>query len=119
MKPWVSPSGAKRSKLMQRFDLIPLSLLECLADRLELGANNPEYGEFNWQRATTQLDYEYIRDAMNHVQHHLTSLINKDGAPSEETEYGDLGAIMFGCMVYLEYLRHKKGSSSEFGGSSL
>jgi hypothetical protein len=96
----VSASGAKRSVKMPRYDLIPLSVLKCLADRLELGAKR--YGEWNWQKATDPWDADFMKDGLNHVQHHLSSLMRGDF--SEDDEWGHLGAIVFGCMMRAEVI---------------
>lgn len=89
-------SGAKRSKKMPRYDLIPKEALECLADRLELGAG--KYGEWNWQKSLIEpIDMEFLKDGLNHMQHHLSSLMAGDF--SEDDDWGHLGAIMFGCMM--------------------
>ena len=95
---WVSDSGAKRSKKMPRYDLIPQSVMKCLADRLQLGAE--KYGEWNWQIGARAFDEVFLTDCLNHAQHHLSSLMNGDF--SEEDEWGHLGAIVFGCMVVAE-----------------
>ena len=92
-------SGAKRSKVMPRYDLIPISVLTCLADQLQLGAE--KYGEYNWVNGLD--DPKYLRDALNHMQVHLSDLIaqraSREIIPSQDNEWGNIGAILFGCMV--------------------
>ena len=107
---WVSDSGAKRSKKMPRFDLIPYSVKQCLADRLEMGAE--KYGEWNWQRGLE--DEQWLKDGLNHMEHHLTSLMN--GEFSEDSEWGHLGAIVFGCMMWCEAIvrRERQEKRSKF-----
>jgi hypothetical protein len=111
-------SGAKRSSKMKRYDLIPKSTLDCLADRLELGA--AKYGEWNWQKAILAGDKEFLRDALNHMQSHLSNVTNGDF--SEDSEYGNLGGILFGCMVRLAAIEHaakkaKEGTENATSGS--
>ena len=60
-------SGAKRSGVAPRFDLIPREALEALAKRLTLGA--AKFGEFNWQKAVS--DPTFQRDVTNHLMAHL------------------------------------------------
>ena len=59
-------SGAKRSSVATRFDLIPREALEALAARLTFGAK--KYGEWNWQRGVGDPTFE--RDAVNHLLAH-------------------------------------------------
>jgi len=96
---WAAASGAKRSKKMPRYDLIPRAVLMCLADRLEMGAE--KYGEWNWQKGLE--DAQWMKDGLNHMQHHLSSLMNGDF--TEDSEWGHLGAIMFGCMMRAASIR--------------
>jgi len=56
-------SGAKRSKRMPRYDLIPQSGLVRLADRYQLGLEC--YTEFNWKLG---LPFD---DTFNHILAHL------------------------------------------------
>ncbi len=96
MSEWTSTSGAKRSQKMRRYDLIPLPLLKCIADRLELGAE--KYGEWNWKKSIEPvIDHEYVKDGLNHMQQHLSSLMAGDF--DEDDEWGHLGGIIFGCMM--------------------
>ncbi len=84
-------SGAKRSKVMPRFDLLPYEALQCLADRFELGAK--KYAKDNWKKGASDPDFN--ADALSHMQHHLSCFINEDF--SEDDAWGHLGAIMWGA----------------------
>lgn len=59
----VFKSGAKRSELKPRYDLIPPDALRRLAQRYTLGAE--KYGEFNWQKGMP------LGDTLNHIIDHL------------------------------------------------
>jgi hypothetical protein len=98
-------SGAMRSRVMPRYDLVPETVMRCLADRLELGAK--KYGEWNWQKAFQgeSVDEEFLRDAKNHALAHLMMVANGD--ESEESVYKNIGGVLFGCMLLLEDLKRK------------
>lgn len=98
----VFESGAVRSSKLPRYDLIPREVLNCLADRLKLGA--AKYGEWNWQKGIA--DEEFLKDTLNHMQGHLSNVMAGDF--SEDDEYGNIGGILFGCMVRLAALKAKK-----------
>ncbi len=102
---WSAPSGAKRSKRMPLFNLIPRAALVCLADRLELGAKT--YEENNWKKGVD--DDIFMRDVLNHAQHHLSSLMEKD--ISEDDAYGHAGALLFAGMVLAYYLDERNKPS--------
>lgn len=98
----VFESGAIRSSKLPRYDLIPREVLNCLADRLKLGA--AKYGEQNWKKGID--DAEFLKDTLNHMQGHLSNVMAADF--SEDDEYGNIGGILFGCMVRLAALKAKK-----------
>lgn len=60
-------SGAKRSAVGARFDLMPREALDALTRRLTLGA--AKYGEHNWQKAVN--DPAFKRDIVNHLIEHV------------------------------------------------
>ncbi len=93
MSEWTSTSGATSSKKADRFDLIPLAVQRCLAQRLAYGLENG--AGHKWKRGIG--DYEFIVDRTNHAYEHLTKLMQGDF--SEETEWEHLGAVLFGCMI--------------------
>lgn len=107
-------SGAKRSKLMPRFDLIPAVFLRRLSARFELGLR---YGEHNYKMG---LPFD---DTFNHIIEHLLAykerrkeiLKQQDGVlfhpgqfeemmQARETDGDDLAAAAWGlaAIMYLE-----------------
>src|SRR5690242_1779148 len=83
----VFPSGAKSSGKMKRFDLIPRTFLERIADRYEIGAK--KYPPFNYRKGFT--DQSYIIDRINHLQNHLQAFFNP--LTKEEFEDDNLAGI--------------------------
>lgn len=94
-------SGATSSKTSPRFDLIPREALECLADRLAGGAI--KHGERAWMKGLD--DPEFMRDRLNHTIEHLLNVSN--GNFEEDDEWGNLGAVMWGCMLRAVSLKRK------------
>lgn len=94
-------SGATSSKKSPRFDLIPREALECLADRLEGGAL--KHGDNGWRKGLD--DPEFMRDRLNHTIEHLLNVSN--GNFEEDDEWGNLGAVMWGCMLRAVALKRK------------
>lgn len=85
-------SGAKRSAIMPRYDLIPRDPLLRIAERF---TGSPEtggafkYGIDNWQKG---LPYS---DTWNHIQDHLQR--HKEGDRTED----HLAAAAWGCIVLM------------------
>lgn len=71
---WVSPSGAKSSYEMPRYDLIPPSALRRLASRMAYGAT--KHGENNYQRGVG--DPVFHRDRINHLLEHVYKYLAGD-----------------------------------------
>jgi hypothetical protein len=86
--------GATRSRV-PRYDLIHPAVLRCLAERLELGIRI--HGENNWKLSLN--DPVYIREVKNHMMGHIMDM---NSGNIQDTEDGNIGAILFGCMVLLE-----------------
>ena len=93
---WVSPSGAKSSFEMPRFDLIYAPFLRRLAERLGYGAK--KHGEDNYRSGAG--DAAYLRDRRNHIQEHL---LKYDAAETKADKLKHLAAITCNAMM-LDYL---------------
>lgn len=90
------PSGAKRSELKPRYDLIPASPLRRLAARYAMGAER--YGEYNWQKGLP------ISDTLNHVIDHLLRYkeqLNSPNVPFDPDD--DLAAAAWGVFALMYY----------------
>lgn len=121
---YTSASGAKRSRLMPRYDLITAIALERLAVRCT-GHMTPEgpsggslkYGDYNWEKGLP------LTDTLNHTIEHLFKFRDRlaelrklppDIRSQEIRNYwldvkgngtdDDLGAAMWGCMALITYL---------------
>lgn len=93
-------SGARSSRGAPRFDLIPNSLLEVLANRLELGLL--KYGKGNY--AQGYFDDDFVIDRLNHLQQHLNrvrAMIYNENF-SLESDDDDLAAVAWGVMFLIE-----------------
>lgn len=94
----VFASGAKRSRVMPRYDLIPREPFERIARRFE-GAPETggayKYGLNNWQKG---LPYS---DTWNHVQQHLQ--LHKEGDRTDD----HLAAAAWGCIALMWYEEHE------------
>lgn len=90
-------SGAKSTVEMPRFDLLEPELLVCTADRLAYGA--ARHGVRNWMKGLE--DKDWLRDRMNHMQHHLLQL------QLGREPWENLGAL--GCGVMFQAVAHRRG----------
>lgn len=88
----VFASGAKRSELKPRYDLIPKSPLKRLAHRYELGARS--YGDWNWQKGLP------AGDTLNHIIEHLLEWQRKR-REGELSNDDDLAAAAWGCFALM------------------
>lgn len=97
-------SGATSSHKAKRYDLIPFEVLECLADRLGLGA--VKHGDNAWRQGLNDLEFMLDRDnhAVEHFFHALAKTVNEDG----DNEWDNLGAVMWWCMLRAVALKAKK-----------
>ena len=80
-------SGAQSSGSACRFDLIPRSFLERVANRFGLGA--AKYGERRYRKGLR--DRAFILDRLNHLQEHVQALLAPQSA--DELLDDNLGAI--------------------------
>lgn len=104
-RPWPR-SKAFVDQLIAGFD-VPSEFLECLRDRMELGAKN--YGTIehpfgDWMERLS--DPAYVAERTEHMADHLTDIFA--GSRGADDEWGNLGAIMFGCMVRAVALKRKQ-----------
>ncbi len=100
---------------MTKFDLIPDSSIEALADRFELGQKN--YGEEAWNAHDNEKKLEdenwikeRIRHGYSHLGHYLSVLRGYDniGHYIEDDGDDDGAAIMWlGCMLHEAWIRRR------------
>lgn len=84
-------SGATSSHC-PRYDYIPLSALNSLAERYELGVE--KHGKDNWRRGIPDVDY--CLERLNHViRHAITLQLKLQGKMSWDGD-DDAGAILWG-----------------------
>lgn len=82
---------------------IPIELLQCLVDRMELGRIN--YGSFNqWKQRMPRPGYRKKR--LRNMLDHLLNIVAEKY--DEDDEYGNIGGVLFGCMVLLEFRKKEK-----------
>lgn len=86
-------SGAKRSEVAPRYDLIPRAGLRRLAARYTMGA--AKYGEYNWQKGLA--DREYVAQFKAHLFAHMLDFM-EDGCEKDD----NLAAIAWGAMALME-----------------
>ena len=113
-------SGAKRSELKPRYDLIPSVALEALARRYALGAER--YGEYNWQKGLPFNDvFNHMQDHMEHFKQWVLEPLAAAEHPGRREDLqkiiatdiqdgeidNDLAAIMWGCATLLWYLHER------------
>lgn len=98
-------SGAKRSNLVPRYDLIPAEGLRRLAERYTLGA--AKYGEYNWQKGL--LDKEYVDQFKCHLIEHFYKYIT-EGCSKDD----NLAAVAWGAFALME--AEKKAKEFEVPG---
>lgn len=94
----VFTSGAASSGNVARYDLISLSLLDRLGDRLKLGA--VKYGPFQYRKGLK--DRAFILDRLNHAIRHirLAQDLIHDGLPFGDD---DLAGAVCSIMFAMEY----------------
>ena len=94
------PSGARRSELKPRYDLIPSGPLRRLADRYTLGANL--YGDYNWQKGMP------LSDTFNHILDHLYRWNSRRNDPHKQAQPpdDDLAAAAWGCFALMYFEEH-------------
>lgn len=83
---------------MPTLEDVPVELRECLRARMELGRTN--YGNFNqWKQRMSRPGYrkKRIRNMVNHLLNIVTENYEEDDL------YGNIGGVLFGCMVLLEF----------------
>jgi hypothetical protein len=103
------PSGAKRSELKPRYDLIPSVPLRRLAARYAMGAER--YGEYNWQKGLP------ISDTLNHVLDHLLKYRERyyqqhhQGLVPQGTPDDDLAAAAWGCFTLMWYEENNRAKN--------
>lgn len=95
-------SGAKRSKLANRFDLIPSAGISAIASRFQAGSI--KYGDNNWKQAIAIPDdaKAFAVDAFNHAFEHMLQM--KDGVHDEDAG-GNIGAVGWAMVVLAEIER--------------
>lgn len=86
-------SGAKRSKVAVRYDLIPSAGLRRLAERYTMGA--AKYGEGNWTKGLA--DPEYVAQFRCHMIAHMWKYLD-DGCKLDD----NLAAIAWGAFALME-----------------
>lgn len=90
--------GATRTKLEERYDLIPHAALAALARRLAVGAER--HGENNWKKGGA----DFIKATKNHLARHLALYLDGDRADAH------LDAVI--CNVaFLCYFEEKNSST--------
>jgi hypothetical protein len=81
---------------------VPEELIQCLVDRMKTGRAN--YGSFDqWRMIMDTPGYRLKR--LYHMFNHLVNIIFE--RYEEDDEYQNIGAVLFGCMVLLEFRRRK------------
>jgi hypothetical protein len=107
----VFKSGAKRSEVKPRYDLIPLIFLDALADHC--GKGTDKWGCANWQKGGD----DFIKDAYNHMTGHALK------ASQGMTDENHLIATAWNAMaIYVLEQRRKQEALEpgiEFGGVIL
>lgn len=73
-------SGATRSKLEGRYDLIPRIAIDAMARRLELGASR--HGENNWKGGGE----EFRKATINHLFNHLLDYLENGNIHEANTD---------------------------------
>jgi len=86
-------SGAKRSKHVPDYSLIPRAGLRRLAERFSLGMK--KYKRNNWRLGLK--DPEYIEQFKNHINEHLLEYFESGNAFDD-----NLAAIVWGCFALME-----------------
>ena len=80
----------------------PEELITCLIDRMKLGRVN--YGAFDqWKQRMGREGYRKKR--LKNMIHHLINILVEDY--SEDDEYDNIGGVLFGCMILLEFRKRK------------
>lgn len=82
-------SGAKRSKVMPRYDLISAEFMDRVAT--VWGEGCKKYGEYNWQKGGD----DFIRDIPNHIIGHIFAYISGD------TSEDHLANIICNCQMLM------------------
>ncbi|HEY1645245.1 MAG TPA: dATP/dGTP diphosphohydrolase domain-containing protein [Candidatus Saccharimonadales bacterium] len=100
----VSESGATSSHVPLRYDLIPRSLLDCVAQRYTIGSK--VHGERGYQKGLA--DRGFIINRINHIAEHWNMLFHPK-KQDEDTPYGHLGAVLWGIGFLCEVLDNDKG----------
>lgn len=108
---YTAPSGVTRSRKMPPYHMIPTEALDCMAERFGLGFEKKKEKSFQSRRYTHMAevlkDDEFFQDALNHMQKHLSLLMNKDFR--EDEAWGHLGAILWGAAVHAWRLKNREG----------
>ena len=107
---WVSPSGAKSSYEMPRYDLIYPPVLRLLADRLGYGAK--KHGERNYEQGGG--DALYWRDRANHLHEHVLKLAESTTPEDKRKHYA---AILANIQILLWLDDHQPAQTGEQGHS--
>jgi len=84
-------SGAVRSEVKPRYDLIPLVALRRLANRYGLGA--VKYGDYNWLKGGP----DFVKDVPNHIIEHIFLWVSGDRAEDH------LAAAAWGCCALMHF----------------
>lgn len=82
---------------------VPKILAECLLARMKLGRIN--YGDFNqWKQRMSRPGYrrKRIKNTSDHLYNIATDNFDEDDL------YGNIGGVLFGCMVLLEFMESNK-----------
>jgi hypothetical protein len=77
----VGQSGALSSSKKIRYDLLPRTFLERIAERFELGTR--KYPPFNYKQGLE--DKEFIIDRLNHLQEHVQAYLS----PKDSDDWND------------------------------
>lgn len=92
---------------------IPIELLECLRDRMKVGRQN--YGAFDqWIQRTSRPGYRKKR--LRNMVAHLMNIVTENY--EEDDEYGNIGGVLFGCMVMLYFHKESKKKNPYEGMSA-
>lgn len=117
-KDFIHASGLTRSHKTPSYWKIPLELLQCLAERFDLGSltRNPGTDWYSIKKESIDDDAFYL-GTLNHAQEHLSKLMNGDF--TEDDEWGHLGAIAFMCAVRAWRLKNRARYTKLNAGQTL